>query len=171
MATCFRTSGIAPEIMVNPDKVVFGLDVPHRGTSIRNMNMPSFFSQLRGSLIPRLAAVVLVALALGSGCASSANTYGSKINDATASGNLSKTKALLKANPDLVFSKDRYGYTPLHEAAFMGCKDEAELLLANGANVNATNNFGKTVLCFAENSEFRGSKDVAKLLRQRGGHE
>jgi ankyrin repeat protein len=125
------------------------------------MNMPSFFSQLRGSIIPRLAAVALVALALGSGCASSANKYGSKINDAAASGNLSKTKALLKANPDLVFSKDQYGYTPLHEAAFMGRKDEAELLLANGADVNATNNFFETPLHVAAS---QGHKDAAEVL-------
>jgi len=93
--------------------------------------------------------------------ASIGHKYGSKLNDAAATGNFSKSKALLKANPDLVFSKDKNGYTPLHWAAFMGHKDVAELLLADGADVNATNNFGETPLHEAASM---GHKDVAELL-------
>ena len=48
-----------------------------------------------------------------------------------------KVKALLKGNPDLVFSKDTNGWTPLHFAADRGDKDLVELLLANKADVNA----------------------------------
>ena len=104
---------------------------------------------------------MLVVLALDSGCSSSENNYGNKINDAAASGNFSRSKALLKTNPDLIFSKDRYGYTPLHWAAFMGHTDVAKLLLANGADVNATNDIGETPLHVAAN---QGHKDVAELL-------
>jgi ankyrin repeat protein len=125
------------------------------------MNTSSFVSQFRRSLIPLLATVVLVALALCSGCASGGYKYGNKINDAVASGNFSKSKALLKANPDLVFTKDKSGYTPLHWAAFMGHKNVAELLLADGADVNATNNLSETPLHEAASM---GHKDVAELL-------
>ena len=63
------------------------------------------------------------------------------------SGDLAKAKALLKDNPELVFSRattgatrlhwaDEIGMTPLHVAAQNGSKDVAELLLANKADVN-----------------------------------
>ncbi len=104
---------------------------------------------------------MLVVLALGSGCASSVNKYGSKINDAVASGNFSKSKALLKANPDLVFSKDQYGYTPLHWAALYGNRDVVELLLAKGAKVNATDNDRMTPLHLVAKND---QKETAKLV-------
>lgn len=107
-----------------------------------------------------------VAPALGNGCALRGYNDGSKINDAAVNGNFSKTKALLKANPDLVFSKDEYGYTPLHRAAFMGQKHVAQLLLAGGATVNAKDNFGDTPL---DEAASMGHKDVAELLLADGG--
>jgi Ankyrin repeats (3 copies)/Ankyrin repeats (many copies) len=90
------------------------------------------------------------------------------IHDAAAIGNLEKVKALLKANPDLVNSKDNGGMMPLHWAAMCGHKDVAELLLANKADVNATDNAGQTPLRLAEETKYQ---DVAELLRQHGGHE
>ena len=81
-----------------------------------------------------------------------ANDPSNEIHDAAASGDLEKVKALLKDNPDLVFSKDTIassfldGGTALHLASFNDHKDVAELLLANHANVNATNKFGWTPL-------------------------
>ena len=53
-------------------------------------------------------------------------------------GDLEKVKALLKANPDLVFKTDHADWTPLHYAAHWGKPDIAELLLLNKADVNAT---------------------------------
>jgi ankyrin repeat protein len=61
-------------------------------------------------------------------------------------GDLEKVKALLKGNSHLVFSKDDLGVTPLHTAAFWGHKDVVELLLANKAEVNATDKHGQTPL-------------------------
>jgi ankyrin repeat protein len=82
---------------------------------------------------------------------------------------LEKVKALLKDNPDLVFSKDnKYGGTPLHLAAATGHKDVAKLLLANKADVNAKDNRDATPLHLATSA---GYKDVAELLRQHGGQE
>jgi len=68
------------------------------------------------------------------------------IHEAAANSDLKTVESLLKDNPSLVFSKDTKGWTPLHYAALRGHKDVVELLLAKGANVNATNNFGMTPL-------------------------
>lgn len=78
-----------------------------------------------------------------------------------ADGDLGKVKELLKDNPDLVFTKDLIGQTPLHWAVRMGHKDVAELLLANQAEVGAKNNEGETPLHEAAG---RGHRDVAELL-------
>jgi ankyrin repeat protein len=91
-----------------------------------------------------------------------------EIHDAARDGNLEKVKALLKGNPDLVFSKDDQGETPLHFAANLGHKDVVEFLLAKKADVNAKANNGWTPLYVAGRT---GHNDVAELLRQHGGHE
>ncbi len=83
------------------------------------------------------------------------------IHDAAKAGDLEKVKALLKDHPDLVFSRDDVGKTPLHWAAENGHKDAAEFLLANHAEVNAKENGDRTPLHCAA---FRGHKDVAALL-------
>ncbi len=82
----------------------------------------------------KLVAVTLVALVWSS------LAFCGEIHDAAQNGDLAKVKALLKANPDLVSSKDTNGMTPLHCAAVKGHKDVAELLLANKAEVNARDN-------------------------------
>jgi ankyrin repeat protein len=75
---------------------------------------------------------------------------------------------LLLANKADVNSKDRNGYTPLHNAAIDGQKEVVELLLANKADVNAKDNQGRTPL---DLSVAIGHKNVTDLLRQHGGHE
>jgi ankyrin repeat protein len=85
-----------------------------------------------------------------------------------------KVMALLKDNPNLVFSKDHGGRTPLHAAARLGHRDVVKLLLANKAEVNAKADLngkadaGETPL---HNAVRMKHKDVAELLRQHGGHE
>lgn len=61
------------------------------------------------------------------------------------------------ADPNLKVSSQE-GYTPLHDAAFGGESEMVSLLLAAGANVNATNYEGLTALNFAANVK------VARLL-------
>ena len=87
------------------------------------------------------------------------------IEEAVRVGGLEKVKALLKANPGVVLSKDTFGNTPLHWAAKEGYKDVAELLLANGADVNARGDKGHKPLHWAA---FRGHTDVAELLLANG---
>jgi hypothetical protein len=60
--------------------------------------------------------------------------FGQEIDDAAQNGDLEKVKALLKDNPDLVSSKDKWGRTPLHLAARNGHKDVAELLRQYGGH-------------------------------------
>jgi len=104
------------------------------------------------------AAVVIVAFAWSN------LAFCGEIHDAAENGNLEKVKALLKDNPDLVFSKDTNGTTPLNCAVERGHKDVAELLLANKADVNARDRFGSTPLIFA----VWNSKDVVELLLTNG---
>jgi cytohesin len=91
-----------------------------------------------------------------------------EIDDASKNGDLKKMKALLKNYPSLAVCKDKCQWTALHYAADWGQKDAAELLLANSAEVNATNCDKATPLHIAV---AHGYKDVEELLRQRGGHE
>lgn len=124
--------------------------------------MNSFLCQFCHPPILRFILVTLCALAWSS------LVFGGEIHDAAAQGDLEKVKALLKANPYLVSSKDSHGMTPLHWAALNGQKDAVELLLANKADVNATSNNGDTPLHLAEAAEHQ---DVAELLRQHGGQD
>ena len=120
--------------------------------------MNSFIGQLCRSPILRRATVMLVALALSS------LAFSGEIHDAAQNGDLEKVKALLKANPDLVSSKDEYGRTPLELAAPNGHKDVLELLLANGADVNAKDNTGQAPLDIAD-------ADVVEMLLEHSSRE
>jgi len=79
----------------------------------------------------------------------------SEIRDAAMNGEVGKVKALLKDNPDLVFSKDYRGMTPLHLAALRGHMRVAELLLANKAEVDAKDDHMATPLHVAAFSGYR----------------
>lgn len=59
------------------------------------------------------------------------------IHDAARKGDKAKVASLLDQNPDLVFSRDKLGFTPLHIAVQAGKADVAALLLDSGADVNA----------------------------------
>ncbi|MFP5237610.1 MAG: ankyrin repeat domain-containing protein [Acidobacteriota bacterium] len=61
------------------------------------------------------------------------------IHKAVEKGQDAKVVALLKQNPALISSRDKVGNTPLHVAALHNRVNIAELLLANGADVNAEN--------------------------------
>jgi ankyrin repeat protein len=104
---------------------------------------------------PKIAAVTLATLVW------SRLAFCGEIHDAAKKGDLEKVRALLKANPDLISSKDNYGMTPLHYAVAQHQKDTVQLLLANKVDVNAKDKAGWTPLHYAA---AQGYKDVAKLL-------
>jgi ankyrin repeat protein len=58
-----------------------------------------------------------------------------EIHDPARDGDLDKVRGMLRNDPDLVFSRDNDGKTPLHRAATVGAKSIAELLLASWADV------------------------------------
>jgi hypothetical protein len=128
-----------------------------------------FLSRVCHFPIVRLAAALLVALALSNLASCGRNrdalvysdVGNAEVLDAVKAGGLKKVEALLQHNPGLVSSRDDYGNTPLHFAAFSGHKDVAELLLAHGADVNAKTANGATPLFGAVTFD---KKDVVELL-------
>jgi ankyrin repeat protein len=60
-----------------------------------------------------------------------------------------------------------FGDTPLHQASGHGCKEEiVDLLISNGADVNAKNKYGSTPLDWA--TKYKQAEMVA-ILRKHGG--
>ncbi len=121
-------------------------------TALANFPPTGYFLAMNRKLV----AVTLIALAWSS------LVFGGEIHDAAKSGDLEKVKALLKANPDLVFSKDTNGCTPLHLTVQYVHKDMTEFLLTNKADVNAKDIYGWTPLHMA--ARFGGHKEMVELL-------
>src|ERR1700678_1743448 len=85
---------------------------------------------------------------------------------AVKAGDLKKVKAFLKHDPSLVREKgDEFDGTPLHRAADKGQTEIAELLLANGAKINASDTMGARPLHWAADEE---RKEVVELLLPKG---
>jgi ankyrin repeat protein len=89
---------------------------------------------------------------------------GGEIHGAVQVGDLEEVQALIGADPNFVFSQER-GDTPLFWAAYFDRKAIAELLIANRADVNASNLDRKTPLLIAA---LQGSTAVAELLLANG---
>ena len=81
---------------------------------------------------------------------------------------IDEVSALLKGNPDLVFSEDENGYAPLHFAVIRHYKEVAELLLTGNADVEAKTDSGTRALHFATGFMTPGSKELAELLLANG---
>lgn len=122
------------------------------------MSLKSSFGQRFYLLILRCATALLAILFV---LAWRSPAYCDEIHDAAKNGNLAKVQALVKSNPDLVFSKDDTGATPLHFAALEGHKEVAALLLASKADVNGKTKGDRTPLHQAAHN---GHRDVAELL-------
>ena len=104
-------------------------------------------------LLTTIAAVVLV------GC-------GSPMWVAARKGNIKAVKQHLAAGA-LVNAKNESGWTPLHQAAWGGHTEVAELLIAKGAEVNAMGyEYGATPLDLAGLNDYVETK---KLLVKHGG--
>src|SRR2546422_827857 len=61
----------------------------------------------------------------------------SEIHETALDGDVAKVKALLKANPELVYAKDKDDWTPLHCAVQRDHEELVKIFLANKANINA----------------------------------
>jgi len=91
---------------------------------------------------------------------------GIEIFDAVVQGEIDKVKSVLAENPELVNFKDSsWNWTPLFWAACTGDKYVAELLIAQGANVDIRGKWSYTPLHRAVG---RGHKEVAELLISKG---
>ena len=86
------------------------------------------------------------------------------IHDAAAIGDIVRVHALLKQNPDLVFSRLN-SWTPLHCAAMNGQKDAVQLLLAYKADINTKGTDGWTPL---QDAVTGGHTAVVELLLANG---
>ena len=58
--------------------------------------------------------------------------------------------------------------TPLHSAAHAGRIEMVELLIAKGADINATSNIGQTPLALAK---AKGHTEISELLRKHDAKE
>ena len=81
---------------------------------------------------------------------------------AVAGGDIDAVKMFLDAGTD-VNEKVQHGWTPLHETAVFGHAEVAELLIANGADVNAWDGYETPLDVSDDESE------TADLLRKHGG--
>jgi ankyrin repeat protein len=104
-----------------------------------------------------LARVLLIILAC------SIPAFCGEIHEAAKAGDLAKVKALLIKNPNLVFSQDNGGATPLHYTVREGHAEVLKYLLTNKADVNARDKSGYTPLYWAV-----CNKDAAEVLLAHG---
>jgi hypothetical protein len=92
--------------------------------------------------------------------------FADPIHSAVWNGDLEGVQAELDNGVDVDEKDDLWGRTPLHIAAEEGHKEIAELLIAEGADVNAKDDRGETSLDWAEETN---NKEIADLLRKHGG--
>ena len=91
-----------------------------------------------------------------------ANKADVNLFDAAIVGDLEKVTTMIKANPDLVSSRDAIGMTSLHWAAAAGHSDVIEYLLANKADVNVAG--GKGGATPLDNAAAYGHKEAVEVL-------
>ena len=106
-------------------------------------------------LLTTIAAVVLV------GCGPSASERA--LLAAARKGHIEAVKQHLDSGVNV--NAKRTGSTPMHQAAYYGQKEVAELLIAKGADVNAKDDNGQTPLF---NAAYLGRKEIVELLIAEG---
>lgn len=107
--------------------------------------------------LTHIVLVMLTVLSISSKASLSCDIY-----NVVSSGNIEKLKEILKRNPHIAKKRDQYGKTLLHAAP---SREIAEILITQGAHVNAEDKEGETPLFFAAKI---GSKDLVDLLVVKG---
>ncbi len=92
--------------------------------------------------------------------------FGGEIHLLAKNGDIEKIKSLLEQIPELVNSKDQYGWTSLQIASLIGHMELVRLLIEKGARVNETDRFGFTAL---ELAAIKGNSKICDLLVENGG--
>ena len=149
------------------------------------MNLYSLLCRSFHSSGMRLSAIMLLMMAM------TIPAFCSPLDKAIKKDDLEQVKALIQANPGLlkknpladaalfckkdiaeylisqheeIDHRDFLGLTPLFNAAQSDCVAVAQLLLVNGANPNAKNRTGETVMWWANNSRSTHVADVLRLF-------
>jgi ankyrin repeat protein len=102
--------------------------------------------------------IAIVAVVLVVGCGGPPKT----ISEAADEGNIEAVKQYLDGGVDVNVKDIRFGWTPLHRAA---TTEIAELLIAEGADVNANDQHGQTPL---HSAAWNSHKEIAELLISKG---
>ena len=90
-----------------------------------------------------------------------------EVFDALAAGDVRRARHLLEQQPTLAHEKNAHGVTALHEAAEKGMQDIVELLLSQGADVDAKDRYEHTPLFKAT---WFLNWDIALMLLEKGAN-
>ncbi|SCX27250.1 ankyrin repeat protein [Agrobacterium sp. DSM 25558] len=105
----------------------------------------------------------ILALSAASATASDGNAM-KAFHDAVHAGETETVRTMLAADPQLAISADKYGFQPIHLLDMYPDEDVLNLLLANGADINAVNDEGVTILHIVTDP------DAVSLLVERGAN-
>jgi ankyrin repeat protein len=95
----------------------------------------------------------------------SQHTSGDLVHQYSKEGNLEKIKLLWDTDPEIIRSKDQYGWTPLHYSAVFCHYELGEFLIQKEVDIDATDVYGLTALDLAGLSRCNG---LVVLLLQQG---
>ncbi len=98
-------------------------------------------------------------------CAAATSSQPVRIHDAVKRGDTAEVRRILEVNPELVAELDDKGNTPLHLAASRGAVEMIEVLIGNGADVDAKTKRGVTPLLRATSL---GNADAVSMLLEKG---
>jgi ankyrin repeat protein len=91
--------------------------------------------------------------------------YAFEFQRAVMRGDMEKATRILDEDPQIIYAKDKNGFTLLHYMVRDNKKDATVMLLDRHASINIRNNYGDTPLDFAAQT---GNIEIARLLISKG---